>query len=108
MLFNRCASSCTPRASLTVRSSSASYASSRGLSSGVHIGTRSVDKLTAYSNTDWAGCPDSRRSTSSFCVYLGDTLVSWSCSNAEAEYQAMAHIVVECCWLRQLLQELHI
>jgi hypothetical protein len=86
------------------------------LSSGLHIGTGSVDKLTAYSDADWAGCPDSRRSTSGFCVYLGDTLVSWSSkrqttvsrSSAEAEYRAVAHVVAECCWLRQLLQELHI
>lgn len=109
MLFSRCASSCTPHASLTVRSSSASYA-------GLNIGTGPVDKLTAYSDADWAGCPDSRRSTSGFCVYLGDTLVSWSSkrqttvsrSSAEAEYRAVAHVVAECCWLRQLLQELHI
>jgi len=86
------------------------------LSSGLHIGTGSVDTLTAYSDADWAGCPDSRRSTSGFCVYLGDNLVSWSSkrqttvsrSSAEAEYRAVAHVVAECCWLRQLLQELHI
>ena len=29
-------------------------------------------------------------------------------SSAEAEYRAVAHVVAECCWLRQLLQELHI
>jgi hypothetical protein len=88
----------------------------QGLSSGLHIGTGSVTKLTAYSDADWAGCPDSRRSTSGFCVYLGDNLVSWtskrqttmSRSSAEAEYRAVAHVVAECCWLRQLLQELHI
>ncbi|XP_021307140.1 uncharacterized protein LOC110431818 [Sorghum bicolor] len=86
------------------------------LSSGLHIGTGSVDKLTAYSDANWAGCPDSRRSTSGFCVYLGDNLVSWSSkrqttvsrSSAEAEYRAVADVVAECCWLRQLLQELHI
>jgi hypothetical protein len=73
------------------------------LSSGLHIGTGSVDKLTAYSDADWAGCPDSRRSTSGFCVYLGDNLVSWSSkrqttvsrSSAEAEYRAVAHVVAE-------------
>jgi hypothetical protein len=46
------------------------------LSSGLHIGIKSVDKLTAYSDADWTGCPESRRSTSGFCVYLSDTLVS--------------------------------
>ena len=29
-------------------------------------------------------------------------------SRAEAEYWAVAHVVAECCWVRQLLQELHI
>jgi len=48
------------------------------LSSGLHIGTGPVDSLTAYTDADWAGCPDSRRSTSGYCVFLGDTLVSWS------------------------------
>jgi hypothetical protein len=86
------------------------------LSSGLHIGTGLVQSLTAYSDADWAGCPDSRRSTSSFCVFLGDNLISWSSkrqttvsrSSAEAEYRAVAHAVAECCWIRQLLQELHV
>jgi hypothetical protein len=72
--------------------------------------------VTAYSDADWAGCPDSRRSTSGYCVFLGDNLVSWSSkrqtitvsrSSAEAEYRVVAHAVAETCWLRQLLQELH-
>jgi hypothetical protein len=46
------------------------------LSLGLHIGTDPVDSLTAYSDADWGGCPDSRRSTSGYCVYLGDNLVS--------------------------------
>ena len=37
------------------------------LSASLHIGTIPVD---------WAGCPDSCRSTSGFCVFLGDSLVS--------------------------------
>jgi hypothetical protein len=87
------------------------------LSIGLHIGTGSITSLTAYSysDADWAGCPDSRRSTAGYCVFLGDNLVSWSSkrqttvsrSSAEAEYRAVAHAVAETCWLRQLLQELH-
>jgi len=45
------------------------------LSSGIHIGAGPVDKLTAYSDADWAGCPDSRRSTSGYCVY---SVTLWS------------------------------
>jgi hypothetical protein len=78
------------------------------LSTGIHIGNGPVDRLTAYSDADWAGCPDSRRSTSSYCVFLGDNLVSWSSkrqttvsrSSTEAEYRVVAHGVAESCWLR--------
>jgi len=86
------------------------------LSAGLHLGTGPVDQITTYFDADRAGCPDTRRSTSGFCVFLGDNLVSWSSkrqtmvshSSAEAEYRAVAHVVAECCWVRQLLQELHI
>jgi hypothetical protein len=32
--------------------------------------------LVVYTDADWAGCPDTHRSTSSYAVFLGDNLVS--------------------------------
>ncbi|XP_071680045.1 uncharacterized mitochondrial protein AtMg00810-like [Lolium perenne] len=80
----------------------------------LHASPSTSTDLVAYSDADWAGCPDTRRSTSGYCVYLGSLLVSWSSkrqptvsrSSAEAEYRAVANAVAECTWLRQLLSEL--
>ncbi|KAJ9547783.1 LOW QUALITY PROTEIN: hypothetical protein OSB04_020326 [Centaurea solstitialis] len=36
------------------------------------------NSLSAFSDTDWAGCPDDRRSTWGYAIYLGSNLVSWS------------------------------
>ncbi|KAL9230762.1 hypothetical protein vseg_006073 [Gypsophila vaccaria] len=82
---------------------------------GLHLTISSTSLLTGYSDVDWGGCPDTRRSTSGYCVYLGDNLLSWSSkrqttisrSSAEAEYRGVANVVAESCWLRNFLLELH-
>jgi len=84
------------------------------ISHGLQLYRSSLSGLTAYSDADWGGCPTTRRSTSGYCVYLGDNLISWSSkrqhtisrSSAEAEYRGVANAVAELTWLRNLFDEL--
>ncbi|CAL8092647.1 unnamed protein product [Prunus armeniaca] len=76
--------------------------------------TGSSLQLQAYSDVDWAGCPDTRRSTTSWCMFLGDAFISWKCkkqdhvskSSTEAEYRAMSAACSKIIWLCGLLTEL--
>ncbi|KAJ0444424.1 putative RNA-directed DNA polymerase [Helianthus annuus] len=86
------------------------------LTCGLSIRRSSSMDIHAYSDADWAGCPDDRRSTTGYCVFLGSNLISWSSkkqhtvarSSTEAEYRALAHTAAELRWIMSILQELHV
>ncbi|KAK9099594.1 hypothetical protein Syun_026639 [Stephania yunnanensis] len=85
------------------------------LDHGLHLYPSSSSTLVSYTDADWGGCPDTRRSTSGYCVFLGDNLVSWSSKRQPtlSRSSARPNIVGWPMWFpnhvgsRNLLLELH-
>ena len=73
-------------------------------------------KLTGFTDADWACDIYDRKSTGTYCIYLGNNLISWSSkkqsivtrSSAESEYGALASASAEITWLHSLFKELKI
>jgi hypothetical protein len=70
--------------------------------------------LYGYTDADWAGDPEARRSTSGYVFKLLGGAISWqskkqsmtALSSTEAEYVALTSGSTEAVWLRRLLAEL--
>ncbi|KAF1327258.1 Integrase catalytic core protein, partial [Globisporangium splendens] len=73
-----------------------------------------ADNLTAYSDSDYANCPDTRRSVGGYVTMLGDSPISWLSrkhhtvvlSTTGAEYVALCHCMQEMIFLKLLLKGL--
>ncbi|XP_075491081.1 uncharacterized protein LOC142529427 [Primulina tabacum] len=69
--------------------------------------------LVGFSDADWAGDLDDRKSTSGGCFYLGNNLISWhsrkqncvSLSTAESEYVAAGNACTQLLWINQMIED---
>ncbi|KAL6312348.1 hypothetical protein AAG906_008002 [Vitis piasezkii] len=62
---------------------------------GLQLHKQSTRDLLGYSDADWAGCPDTRRSTTGYAIFFGANLISWSSKKQSTS-------------LVQLLRDLHV
>ena len=70
-------------------------------------------KLVGYSDSDWYGDIDDRKSTSGYVFFMGNTAFTWlskkqpivTLSTCEAEYVAASWCVCRAIWLRNLLSK---
>ncbi len=73
-------------------------------------------EITAYSDADWGGDLDGRKSTTGYFILLNDNVVSWASkkqttvalSSAEAEYMALTGAGQEIKWMIDFLTELEL
>ncbi|XP_019425037.1 PREDICTED: uncharacterized protein LOC109333910 [Lupinus angustifolius] len=83
---------------------------------GLFFSSTSSLKLNGFSDSNWACCLDTRKSITSFCIFLGSSLISWkskkqntiNMSSSEAKYRDLGSLAYELQWLNYLLNDLHI
>ncbi|XP_055806912.1 secreted RxLR effector protein 161-like [Solanum dulcamara] len=81
---------------------------------GVLLKRGSINNLIVFCDSDWAACPNTRRSITCYVIQLGESLISWkskkqhkvNMSSIETEYRSMARAVAEIIWWVGLLKEL--
>jgi hypothetical protein len=80
----------------------------------VLLRNKSNPVLRGFSDADWGGDLDDRKSTTAYIIFLGDNPISWRTrkqkvvarSSTEAEYRALATTASDIAWIKSLLDEL--
>ena len=80
---------------------------------GIQYSSNGNADLVGYTDSDWAGDLDDRRSTSGYVLHLGSGPVVWSIkkqaaialSSTEAEYRGVVNVATEYIWIQQILSD---
>ncbi|XP_043790699.1 secreted RxLR effector protein 161-like [Apis laboriosa] len=81
---------------------------------GIHYSTQQNNHIKAFSDADYAGDTETRKSTTSFVLKLGDSAIAWGSTRqqtvglftTEAEYIAVSQTVKEIIWMKSLINNL--
>ena len=80
---------------------------------GIFYTTSENSELIGYTDSDWVGSIDDRKSTSSYVFHMGSGAISWSSkkqpivalSTAKAEYVAATTVACQAVWMRRMLKK---
>lgn len=72
--------------------------------------------ITGYCDTDCTVCPNDQRITGGVCVYLVNSLISWSSSKHKVastsstndKFRSLVQVVAKIAWIQKVLAKLHI
>src|SRR4051812_10418735 len=84
------------------------------IENGIFLPASSSFQLVGYTDSDWDGCPTTRRSTTGYFAMLGSIPISCKTkkqttifrSSVEAEYHALAALTSETQWFKYLLKDI--
>eukprot|EP00253_Pinus_taeda_P010257 PITA_10257 len=84
------------------------------LNFGIHYYSCEKFNLVGFSDSDWGGSLDDRKSTSGNCFSFGSGLITWSSkkqsivalSSTKAEYVAVSSACTQALWLRKILEKI--
>ncbi|GKF45118.1 ribonuclease H-like domain-containing protein [Tanacetum coccineum] len=77
---------------------------------GLKLYVSAATSLVGYTDADWAGCPSTRRSTSGYCVFLEDNILSCIVymSASPIQHQWMKHIEINNHFVRDMVTAGHV
>ncbi|XP_074301368.1 secreted RxLR effector protein 161-like [Silene latifolia] len=74
---------------------------------GILLSSRSDMKLSGWCDSDWANCPETRRSLTGWFVFLGSSPVSWKTKKQPTNpvfHERTGHIEPDCHFVRDAIQ----